>query len=65
MGAYRYPPWAVLALAAVWLLASVASVWAPPRQRTLSLVIVLATSVAMRRTFLQLLWAIATVRGKI
>jgi hypothetical protein len=40
-------------------------VWASPRHRTISLVIVLVTSVAMRRAFLQMIWAVETVSGHV
>jgi len=63
MGAYRYPPGIIVLLGTVWLFAASASVWCAPNHRTISLVLVLASSVAMRRTFLQMIWAVGVVLG--
>jgi hypothetical protein len=63
MGAYHYPPWLVVLSGGLWLAAAVVSPWALPRHRTISLLLVLATSVAMRRTFLQMIWAVETILG--
>ena len=65
IGAYHYPPWVVVSLGAVWVVSSIVAAWASPRHRTISLVIVLASSIAMRRAFLQMIWAVEVVRGHI
>jgi hypothetical protein len=63
MGAYHYPPWVVVLLGGVWLVSSIIAAWASPRHRTISLVIVLASSLAMRKAFLQMIWAVEVVLG--
>ena len=65
LGAYHYPAPFVVMLGAIWAAAGIVSVWASPRHRTISLVIVLVTSIAMRRAFLQMIWAVELVRGHI